>query len=155
MDNKPVCRTLSPVAQVYENSQAALALTEEIEQVSSEIETKNGFIWKLHQVMNDNKVMDFIDLYGKSGEDMDSLVFYIKLYQNIQAAYIKANDIKPPHKLMIYFIKMVMKNSEYRKDAVQAFQKFREDGNTRYQFVEKFISKHDKLTLSHKIKEEE
>ena len=141
--NKTVCRTLSPAARVYENSKEALALPDEVDRVSSEIEAKNGFIWKLHQVMDDTKVMDFIDRYGKSGEDMDSLVFYIKLYQNIQTAYIQAHGSKPPHKLMIYFIRMVMKNSEYRKDAVRAFRKFREDGNAQYQFVEKFISKYD------------
>lgn len=132
-------RTLSPAARVYRNAQEARLMTDTIQRVSHGIEEEQGFLWRLHCIMQDRAFETFLDLYGKTAADMSVLSFYFKLYQNVQRGYRKRYEVEAPASYMLFFMKQIMMDRRYRNAAMRAFKAFNEQETADYTFVEELI----------------
>lgn len=138
-------RTLSPAARVYQNAHEARLMPIMIQRVSDQIKEQQGFLWRLHCIMQDESFKSFLDCYGKTAADMSVLTFYFKLYQNVQHGYRKRYTVEPSASYMLFFMKQIMTDSRYRSAAMQAFKAFNEEETVDYTFVDKLIDHRDQV----------
>ena len=92
----------------------------------SEILKKNEFFEKLIKMMNSIEFLDFYDNYFKDWSDIETIIFYIKLYKTVEYEYRRRfnNDISP--ELMAYSLYNILNTKELRKFALEKFRDFKE-----------------------------
>lgn len=87
---------------------------------------KNEFFDKLVKLMNSNEFVDFYDSYFKDWSDIQTIVFYIKLYKTIEYEYKRRFDSDIPSGLMTYTLYNIINTKELRKIALEKFNDFKE-----------------------------
>lgn len=87
---------------------------------------KNEFFDKLVKLMNSNEFIDFYDSYFKDWSDIQTIVFYIKLYKTIEYEYKRRFDSDIPSGLMTYTLYNIINTKELRKIALEKFNDFKE-----------------------------
>lgn len=92
----------------------------------SEILKKNEFFEKLIKMMNSSEFLDFYDSYFKDWSDIETIIFYIKLYKTVEYEYKRRfnNNISP--ELMTYSLYNILNTKELRKCALEKFRDFKE-----------------------------
>tara|TARA_A100001015_G_C14471227_1_gene511812 strand:+ start:42 stop:461 length:420 start_codon:yes stop_codon:yes gene_type:complete len=91
-----------------------------------EILKKNEFFTKLIALMNSNEFIDFYDSYFKDWSDIETIVFYIKLYKTIEYEYRRRLDTDIPQGIMTYTLYNIINNNEMRKIAIKKFSDFKD-----------------------------
>ena len=94
-----------------------------------EILKKNEFFDKLIKLMNSNEFVDFYDSYFKDWSDIQTIVFYIKLYKTIEYEYKRRFDNDIPPEIMTYTLYNIISTKELRKFALEKFSDFKESKN--------------------------
>lgn len=94
-----------------------------------EILKKNEFFDKLIKLMNSNEFIDFYDSYFKDWSDIQTIVFYIKLYKTIEYEYKRRFDSDIPQGIMTYTLYNIINTKELRKFALEKFSDFKESKN--------------------------
>ena len=90
---------------------------------------KNDFFRKLMNLMNSKEFNDFYDSYFKDWSDIETIVFYIKLYKTIDYEYTRRFNEEINDEIMTYMLYNVMNNNDMRKLALEKFQDFKDNKN--------------------------
>ena len=90
---------------------------------------KNDFFKKLMNLMNCEEFNDFYDSYFNDWSDIETIIFYIKLYKTIAYEYKNRFKEEICDELMTYMLYSVMSNTELRKLAFQKFRDLKENKN--------------------------
>lgn len=97
------------------------------------------FIDDLHNVMSNKATQHLIELYGKTSADMNVLILYFKLYQNIWNTYKDKFNENPKREQMTKLISIIMKNSLFRREVMKEFEKFQKYENIQFDFVSRLF----------------
>jgi len=87
---------------------------------------KNDFFKKLMNLMNSGEFKDFYDSYFNDWSDIETIIFYIKLYKTIAYEYKTRFNEEINDELMSYMLYNVMSNEQTRKLALEKFRDFKE-----------------------------
>ena len=79
--------------------------------------------------MNSTEFNDFYDSYFKDWSDIETIVFYIKLYKTIDYEYNRRFNEEISDEIMTYMLYNVMNNTETRKLALEKFRDFKDHKN--------------------------
>ena len=90
---------------------------------------KNDFFKKLMGLMNCEEFKDFYDSYFNDWSDIETIIFYIKLYKTIAYEYKTRFNEEICDELMTYMLYSVMSNTAMRKLAFQKFRDLKESKN--------------------------
>jgi hypothetical protein len=104
-------------------------LTNKVKQEGEKILKKNDFFRKLMNLMNSAEFNDFYDSYFKDWSDIETIVFYIKLYKTIDYEYSRRFNEDIDDEIMTYMLYNVMNNNETRKLALEKFRDFKDHKN--------------------------
>lgn len=97
------------------------------------------FIDDLHDVMSNKATQHLIELYGKTSADMNVLILYFKLYQNIWNTYKDKFNSNPKREQMTRLISIIMKDSLFRREVMKEFEKFQKYENIQFDFVSRLF----------------
>lgn len=104
-------------------------LTNKVKQEGGKILKKNDFFRKLMNLMNTAEFNDFYDNYFKDWSDIETIVFYIKLYKTIEYEYKRRFNEEISEEIMTYMLYNVMNNTETRKLSLEKFRDFKDHKN--------------------------
>ena len=104
-------------------------LTNKVKQEGEKILKKNDFFRKLMNLMNSTEFNDFYDSYFKDWSDIETIVFYIKLYKTIDYEYSRRFNEEISDEIMTYMLYNVMNNTDTRKLALEKFRDFKDHKN--------------------------
>lgn len=90
---------------------------------------KNDFFKKLMKLMNSDEFNDFYDSYFKDWSDIETIIFYIKLYKTIAYEYNQRFNKEISDEVMTYMLYNVMNNTPTRKLALEKFRDFKDNKN--------------------------
>jgi hypothetical protein len=90
---------------------------------------KNDFFKKLMNLMNSGEFKDFYDSYFNDWSDIETIIFYIKLYKTIAYEYNNRFNEEINDEIMSYMLYNVMLNEQTRKLALEKFRDFKEHKN--------------------------
>ena len=79
--------------------------------------------------MNSIEFKDFYDNYFKDWSDIETIIFYIKLYKTISYEYTSRFNEEISDEVMTYMLYNVMSNTETRKLALEKFRDLKEHKN--------------------------
>ena len=104
-------------------------VNEKITKEGKKILDKNNFFKKLMNLMNSTEFTDFYDEYFKDWSDIETIIFYIKLYKTISYEYTHRFNEEISDEVMTYMLYNVMSNKETRKLALEKFRDLKENKN--------------------------
>ena len=104
-------------------------LTNKVKKEGEKILKKNDFFRKLMNLMNSTEFNDFYDSYFKDWSDIETIVFYIKLYKTIDYEYNRRFNEEISDEIMTYMLYNVMNNTDTRKLALEKFRDFKDHKN--------------------------
>tara|TARA_B100001175_G_C19294428_1_gene535111 strand:- start:297 stop:722 length:426 start_codon:yes stop_codon:yes gene_type:complete len=119
---------------------------------------KNEFFDKLIKLMNSNEFIDFYDSYFKDWSDIQTIVFYIKLYKTIEYEYRRRFDSDIPPGIMTYTLYNIINTKELRKIALEKFTDFKESKNidmkknSEFRYLLDFNMNNQQISLKNKKK---
>src|SRR5210317_1643516 len=79
-------------------------LTNKVKKEGEKILKKNDFFRKLMNLMNSTEFNDFYDSYFKDWSDIETIVFYIKLYKTIDYEYNRRFNEEISDEIMTYML---------------------------------------------------
>ena len=79
--------------------------------------------------MNSDEFNDFYDSYFKDWSDIETIIFYIKLYKTIAYEYNQRFNKEISDEVMTYMLYNVMNNTPTRKLALEKFRDFKDNKN--------------------------
>ena len=85
------------------------------------------FLRDLVEIMNNENFKVFYDNYMNDFSEMETIFFYMKLYETIQFEYNSRYNKKLDDGKMIKLLYNIMNDSELRKFALELFGNFRSD----------------------------
>ena len=91
--------------------------------------SKNNFFKKLMNLMNSGEFKDFYDSYFNDWSDIETIIFYIKLYKTIAYEYKNRFNEEINDELMTYMLYNVMSNDQTRKLALEKFRDLKDHKN--------------------------
>jgi len=103
--------------------------TNVIETKGKEILKKNDFFKKLINLMNSHEFNDFYESYFNDWSDIETIIFYIKLYKTIDYEYSRRFEDDISDEAMTYTLYNVMNNTSMRKMALSKFSDFKQSKN--------------------------
>lgn len=101
--------------------------TIECEQKGGEIRRNNSFFKNLCSIMKDRKFKKFYDKYFQSWNDIECMVFYMKLYDTIEYEFKERYDRNISDDLMTYTLHEIMSTPQLRKTAFALFKTYEKD----------------------------
>ncbi len=106
--------------QLYKNSNVSLV------EKGEKIYNKNPFFQDLIGIMNNVEFRDFYTKYFNDWSDIQTMVFYMKLYKAIEYGYKSHFQENIDSELMTYVLHKIMTTSSMRRRAMDIFNTFKE-----------------------------
>ena len=101
--------------------------TIECEQKGCEIRRNNSFFKNLCSVMKDRGFKQFYDKYFQSWNDVECMVFYMKLYDTIDHEFKERYNTNISDDMMTYTLHEIMTTPQLRKTAFTLFKTYEKD----------------------------
>ena len=121
------------------------------ENKGKEILQKNSFFNDLVKLMKNTEFKNFYNKYFHDWSDIQTMIFYMKLYSTIEFEYERRFKNQINDEIMTYTLHHVMSNNETRKVAMGLFHDFRDlVHNKTYDFrtLIQFNNENGKLLLT-------
>lgn len=96
------------------------------EETGKDILQKNSFFNDLVKLMKNTEFKEFYNKYFHDWTDIQTMIFYMKLYSTIEYEYNRRFNNNISDELMTYTLHNVMCNKETRKVAMKLFRDFKE-----------------------------
>ena len=96
------------------------------EETGKNILQKNGFFNDLVKLMKNTEFKEFYNKYFHDWTDIQTMIFYMKLYSTIEYEYNRRFNHDISDELMTYTLHNIMCNTETRKIAMKLFRDFKE-----------------------------
>lgn len=87
----------------------------------------NDFFKNLCSIMRNKEFKQFYDEYFHSWNDIECMIFYMKLYKTIEYEYKERYKCNISDELMTFMLHQIMSNAETRKTALSLFKRYEED----------------------------
>ena len=98
-----------------------------IENLKDNNNISSPFLRDLVEIMNNENFKVFYDNYMNDFSEMETIFFYMKLYETIQFEYNSRYNKKLDDGKMIKLLYNIMNDSQLRKFALELFGNFRSD----------------------------
>ena len=97
----------------------------QIEKKGKKILNRNPFFTDFIGIMKNSQFKYFYETYFKEWSDIETMIFYMKLYKFIESEYEQRYKKIISDAMMTYMLDYVIKTSTLRKSAVDSFCKFK------------------------------
>jgi len=108
-----------------------IVLIDKNETKGAEILTTNPFFKDLIGIMKNTEFKNFYSKYFKDWTDIQTMIFYMKLYTTIEYEYNSRFSKQIGDNLMTYTLHNVMTNTNTRSVAMSLFRDFRDLNHSR------------------------
>ena len=95
---------------------------------------ENKFFSDFISLMNNSEFKHFYDTYFKDWTDIQTMIFYMKLYSTIEYEYFSRHNCKISDELMTESLYNIISNTQTRQVAMQLFDDFKVDYNASSSF---------------------
>jgi len=103
--------------------------------VGKNLLSSNPFFKDLVTIMKNTEFKHFYDKYFHDWSDIQTMIFYMKIYKTIEFEYNRRHNSTISDDLMVYTLHGIMTTTETRKIAMQLFSDFKElNHNRSYDF---------------------
>lgn len=100
------------------------------EKEGKKILKKNDFFQDFTSLMRNSEFRNFYNQYFKDWSDIQTMIFYMKMYSTIEEIYFIKYHERISDELMTYTLHKIITTNETRKAAVELFQEFKENNET-------------------------
>tara|TARA_B110000285_G_scaffold234213_1_gene310380 strand:- start:1873 stop:2277 length:405 start_codon:yes stop_codon:yes gene_type:complete len=94
--------------------------------VGRKILSSNPFFKDLVTIMKNTEFKNFYDTYFRDWSDIQTMIFYMKIYKTTEFEYTRRHNSTISDELMVYTLHGIMTTTETRKVAMQLFTDFKE-----------------------------
>ena len=108
-----------------------IVLIDKNETKGAEILTTNPFFKDLIGIMKNTEFKNFYSKYFKDWTDIQTMIFYMKLYTTIEYEYNSRFSTQISDNLMTYTLHNVMTNTNTRSVAMSLFRDFKDLNHSR------------------------
>lgn len=88
---------------------------------------KNKFFRDLTNIMKNNDFRSFHDEYFKNWSDIETMIFFMRLYSTVEIEYKNRFNEPISDELMAFMLHKIMNNRNTRSIAITLFKNFQED----------------------------
>jgi hypothetical protein len=106
--------------QIISNKNSTQFMIEEGEKMCS----TNPFFKDFITLMNNTQFNDFYDKYFQNWSDIETMVFYMKLYKALEYGYFLKYNQSIDDNLMTFILHKIMVTSDLRRQAIKLFRSF-------------------------------
>ena len=92
----------------------------------SRILQKNNFFSDLVNLMENKEFKFFYEKYFNDWTDIETMIFYMKLYQSITNEYYERFEKENSKEIITYMMQKIMSNENMRKVAIDCFRKYKD-----------------------------
>jgi len=92
----------------------------------SRILQKNNFFSDLVNLMENKEFKFFYEKYFNDWTDIETMIFYMKLYQSITNEYYERFEKEISKEIITYMMQKIMSNENMRKVAIYCFRKYKD-----------------------------
>jgi hypothetical protein len=92
----------------------------------SRILQKNNFFSDLVNLMENKEFKFFYEKYFNDWTDIETMIFYMKLYQSITNEYYERFEKEISKEIITYMMQKIMSDENMRKVAIDCFRKFKD-----------------------------
>lgn len=92
----------------------------------SRILQKNNFFSDLVNLMENKEFKFFYEKYFNDWTDIETMIFYMKLYQSITNEYYERFEKEISKEIITYMMQKIMSNENMRKVAIDCFRKYKD-----------------------------
>jgi hypothetical protein len=103
--------------------------TTKIDKKGEKILKTNPFFTDFIGLMKNTQFRYFYETYFKNWSDIETMIFYMKLYKFIESEYEIRYEKKISDGIMTYMLDYVIKTQKLRKSAIDSFSKFKKNEN--------------------------
>ena len=97
-----------------------------IKSSGSRILQKNNFFSDLVNLMENKEFKFFYEKYFNDWTDIETMIFYMKLYQSITNEYYERFEKEISKEIITYMMQKIMSNENMRKVAIDCFRKYKD-----------------------------
>jgi hypothetical protein len=94
----------------------------------------NNFFKDFISLMNNTEFKQFYDIYFKDWTDIQTMIFYMKLYSTLEYEYSSRYNCQISDELMTESLYNIISNTQTRQVAMQLFDDFKVDYNASSSF---------------------
>lgn len=94
----------------------------------------NNFFKDFISLMNNTEFKQFYDIYFKDWTDIQTMIFYMKLYSTLEYEYSNRYNCQISDELMTESLYNIISNTQTRQVAMQLFDDFKVDYNASSSF---------------------
>lgn len=120
--------------QIYKKENASVSLEK-----GSKIYNNNPFFRDLTGLMNNVEFHDFYNKYFHDWSDIQTMIFYMKLYKAIEYGYQTQYQSNIEPELMTFVLHKIMTTTSMRKRAMEMFNSFKESSLSDHEMFCKLI----------------
>ena len=91
-----------------------------------QIYDENSFFQDFIELMQNSVFHKFYTKYFQNWSDIQTMIFYMKLYKAIECGYRKQYDSSIDHELMTFMLHKIITTTALRKKAFEIFNNFKE-----------------------------
>lgn len=98
-----------------------------LEKEGEKILSKNHFFQDFTSLMRNNEFKNFYQNYFKDWSDIQTMIFYMKIYSTVEELYYSQFKKEISDELMTYTLHKIITTNETRKVAMEIFKNFKGD----------------------------
>lgn len=118
------------------------------EKKGKQILSKNDFFQDFTKVMKNTTFKNFYAKYFQNWSDIETMVFYMKLYDVLEKEYESRYNTIISDELMTYMLHNIITTTEMRKLAVSSFNDFKNPANNHNKLCKVISFHHEKSPKS-------
>lgn len=99
------------------------------EKEGKKILKKNDFFKDFTNLMRNSEFRNFYNQYFKDWSDIQTMIFYMKMYSTIEEIYFIKYHEHISDELMTYTLHKIITTNETRKAAIELFKEFKGENN--------------------------
>ena len=99
------------------------------EKEGKKILKKNDFFQDFTSLMRNSEFRNFYNQYFKDWSDIQTMIFYMKMYSTIEEIYFIKYHEHISDELMTYTLHKIITTNETRKAAIELFKEFKGENN--------------------------
>lgn len=107
--------------------------------IGEKIQKSNRFFKDFTLLMNSPEFTNFYENYFSNWSDIETMIFYMKLYKAVEYGYKKYHDDTINENYMIFILHKIISTNELRQNAIQIFNNFKESTINDYEFFDKLV----------------
>jgi hypothetical protein len=92
----------------------------------------NPFFTDFISLMKNTQFKYFYENYFKNWSDIETMIFYMKLYKFIESEYEIRYKKEISDEIITYMLDYIIKTSKLRKSAIESFSKFKENDKNEF-----------------------